>query len=416
MLSASGWVLRAKRLAKRSPNRAALISLAVAHVFLVVLYFCSHGSKLEGVLENNTVPSYNAMRDILIVPMEDNSFLCEYSIEADQVDGGCVQQCAVPNVSNENFTCYIRNNRAKEPFKIADVTINHRGTPPDTKRKTVPPYLTLFYTGESNESLGYHGSDEYLRLHDLYISCHQHRKYYFTWARHHASLFSDIVEQNRVEAVSEQELWNDWSARHSAIAVFFTAGGSRRDDLVKELGKYYPVHKYGRKGRTNSTPPECAHLQNSRYELKICVFRNYKYAIALENTEETDYVTEKVYHALLAGSIPIYWGAPNADEFVPMGYRSIIDVEEFLPERMGRRGDWDYSNVSEEVLRLASHLRKLEADEAAVKHKLSWRTVTDEHKWGPKFFDNLHHRDPTCDICTEALVKRREMRQRDSHK
>jgi len=37
----------------------------------------------------------------------------------------------------------------------------------------------------------------------------------------------------------------------------------------------------------------------------------YKFCIAIENSLAMDYVTEKVYDALAAGCVPIYYGAPN---------------------------------------------------------------------------------------------------------
>ena len=36
--------------------------------------------------------------------------------------------------------------------------------------------------------------------------------------------------------------------------------------------------------------------------------KDCRYNICLENTNSDGYVTEKVFHALLGGSIPIYWG------------------------------------------------------------------------------------------------------------
>ncbi|KAG5485266.1 hypothetical protein CUR178_06629 [Leishmania enriettii] len=40
-----------------------------------------------------------------------------------------------------------------------------------------------------------------------------------------------------------------------------------------------------------------------------CVFRKYRYALPFENSIEDDYVTEKVYNALLSGALPLYIGA-----------------------------------------------------------------------------------------------------------
>ncbi|CCD18972.1 hypothetical protein, conserved in T. vivax [Trypanosoma vivax Y486] len=394
-----------------SPSKkAVLLELALLQIFVVVLYLLMRSGATTPAEreENDTV--FNATRDILVVPTNNGSFLCGYSPGSRKVRGGCILTCAVPNSTNKRFNCHMRGNRTDEQYEVADILVNHRRVLP-VHRRGGPPYLTLLYSGESKESLGYYGTESYLRRHDMVISCHHYRKHYYTWARQHAKLFASIVEGNRARPVPEEQLWDEWASRLSAVAVFSSSSAAHRGEFVDELSMHYPVHSYGRFMRTNATPAECSHLED-RYELKMCVLRNYKYAIALENTEENDYVTEKVYHALLAGSIPIYWGAPNVDEFVPMGSGSIINVKDFLPGRLGRRGNWSAGNVSEEVGRFAAHLSRLEHDEAAVKHMLAWRTATDERTWGRKFLDNLHHEDPTCAACAEALVRRNRVTQR----
>jgi hypothetical protein len=55
----------------------------------------------------------------------------------------------------------------------------------------------------------------------------------------------------------------------------------------------------------------------SHYQLKIDTISKYKFVLAFENTNSKDYVTEKIYHAFLAGTIPVYMGAPNAKNFIP---------------------------------------------------------------------------------------------------
>jgi len=44
---------------------------------------------------------------------------------------------------------------------------------------------------------------------------------------------------------------------------------------------------------------------------KIDYLKNYKFTIAFENSEKVGYTTEKIYHPMLANSIPIYWGNPE---------------------------------------------------------------------------------------------------------
>mmetsp|Transcript_13720 Transcript_13720/g.21425 ORF Transcript_13720/g.21425 Transcript_13720/m.21425 type:complete len:165 (-) Transcript_13720:28-522(-) len=62
--------------------------------------------------------------------------------------------------------------------------------------------------------------------------------------------------------------------------------------------------------------------------VKIPLFAGYKFALSLENSFATDYVTEKFYQPLIAGSVPIYLGAPNVEEFAPSPH-SFIDLRRF---------------------------------------------------------------------------------------
>ena len=54
------------------------------------------------------------------------------------------------------------------------------------------------------------------------------------------------------------------------------------------------------------------------------MLRRYPFYLALENSDEVDYVSEKVFHALEAGVLPVYNGAPNIADFLPP--HSVIDV------------------------------------------------------------------------------------------
>ncbi|KAF2077499.1 hypothetical protein CYY_001198 [Polysphondylium violaceum] len=61
--------------------------------------------------------------------------------------------------------------------------------------------------------------------------------------------------------------------------------------------------------------------------IKRKVLSKYMFSLAFENNNMTDYVTEKVYTSLLSGSVPIYMGAPNIDDWVPKG--SVIKTSDF---------------------------------------------------------------------------------------
>jgi|SRR5579862_49119 len=51
---------------------------------------------------------------------------------------------------------------------------------------------------------------------------------------------------------------------------------------------------------------------------KIQTIKNYRFSICYENSSACKgYVTEKIFDCFAAGSIPIYWGAPNIEHYVP---------------------------------------------------------------------------------------------------
>jgi hypothetical protein len=60
---------------------------------------------------------------------------------------------------------------------------------------------------------------------------------------------------------------------------------------------------------------------------KVDTLSGYKFSICFENTSYPGYVTEKIIDCLVAGTIPIYIGAPDIDDFVPA--EAFIDMRKF---------------------------------------------------------------------------------------
>ncbi|KAK4424194.1 Glycoprotein 3-alpha-L-fucosyltransferase A [Sesamum alatum] len=50
---------------------------------------------------------------------------------------------------------------------------------------------------------------------------------------------------------------------------------------------------------------------------KVKTLERYKFSLAFENCNEEDYVTEKFFQSLIAGSVPVVVGAPNIQDFAP---------------------------------------------------------------------------------------------------
>jgi glycosyltransferase involved in cell wall biosynthesis len=52
---------------------------------------------------------------------------------------------------------------------------------------------------------------------------------------------------------------------------------------------------------------------------KVATLSGYRFALCFENTRFPGYVTEKIFDSFFAGTIPVYYGAPDIADFVPEG-------------------------------------------------------------------------------------------------
>lgn len=61
---------------------------------------------------------------------------------------------------------------------------------------------------------------------------------------------------------------------------------------------------------------------------KIEVLKNYRFSICFENTKDRKgYISEKIFDCFAAGVVPVYWGAPNVEDFIPP--ECFIDMRAF---------------------------------------------------------------------------------------
>nr|ABU48860.1 fucosyltransferase 1 [Nicotiana benthamiana] len=70
----------------------------------------------------------------------------------------------------------------------------------------------------------------------------------------------------------------------------------------------------------------CHHNRDGRVD-KVAALKRYQFSLAFENSNEEDYVTEKFFQSLVAGSIPVVVGAPNIQDFAPSP-NSVLHIKE----------------------------------------------------------------------------------------
>ncbi|MBI2839374.1 MAG: alpha-1,3-fucosyltransferase [Acidobacteria bacterium] len=126
---------------------------------------------------------------------------------------------------------------------------------------------------------------------------------------------------------------------------------SGRLEYADELMRFLDVHSFGRFRRNRRL------IDDRGRPSKLDLIAGYKFTLAFENAIDRDYVTEKFFDPLVAGSVPVYMGAPNVEDFAP-GDCCYISTRNF-----GEPRD------------LATFLRDLGRDDIAYRSYMDWKRL-----------------------------------------
>ena len=118
---------------------------------------------------------------------------------------------------------------------------------------------------------------------------------------------------------------------------------------------------------------------------KTKVMNKYLFHLSFENQSTDDYITEKLWGALEAGTIPVYFGAPNVKEFIP--FHGVIYVD-------------DFPSVEE----LAEYLTKVSNNQQLYESYHTWR----EKPLPQAFIDkvNISRTYSSCRFCRWAHARK----------
>jgi alpha-1,3-fucosyltransferase 10 len=125
---------------------------------------------------------------------------------------------------------------------------------------------------------------------------------------------------------------------------------SGRTAYAAELLKRVKIDSYGTVLPTVADPG-----QVRGRDARLAVMARHKFTLAFENSIATDYVSDKFFDSLIAGSVPVYLGAANVADFAP-AERSFVNVA-------------DFSGPAE----LASYLNYLDRSPAEYETYLRWK-------------------------------------------
>ena len=105
---------------------------------------------------------------------------------------------------------------------------------------------------------------------------------------------------------------------------------SNRTGYMLELMRYIRVDALGKCGNPSWNRTFISSDPKALAKEKMTLAQEYLFTVAIENSLEYDYVTEKLWQPLAAGSVPLYLGAPNIDEWLPCSnYSCIVHLRDF---------------------------------------------------------------------------------------
>ena len=152
----------------------------------------------------------------------------------------------------------------------------------------------------------------YLKEVDYAIG-HYHINYLDRYFKYSVFLWEQFNDINQIR----QKVLNNPIRRKFCAAVISNSiiSDGFRMQFIEELNKYKKIDMGG-KYKNNI---------GRRIKDKIKFFSEYKFSISMENTNGDGYISEKIVHSFISGTIPIYYGDYMIDEYI--NHKSFILVK-----------------------------------------------------------------------------------------
>lgn len=219
------------------------------------------------------------------------------------------------------------------------------GVPPNFDADTYPPYPSIRTIGgvgynDPNSSLTklsndfdrsyYYGRCDFALTHEIMSDS---RHYRFPYWVYHIDWFNKgnyggepnyLVPENEI---SNNIYYN--TPKTKFCAIFMSNPTCQRLEAYNKLSAYKQVDGYGNSFMRDIVGRNEFHGVNGPWEKrKLEVLKDYRFSICFEHQVRDGYHSEKLFHAKVAGTIPIYWGASTVSEdFNPDCFINLNDFD-----------------------------------------------------------------------------------------
>jgi hypothetical protein len=129
---------------------------------------------------------------------------------------------------------------------------------------------------------------------------------------------------------------------------------------------------------------------------KLEMLKKFRFCACFENTAVNGYITEKIFTCFAAACVPIYWGAPNVDQYIPkdcfIALQDFVSYEE-LYQYLKSITDGEYQTYLENISTY------LNSEKAQLFSKENFNKTVQE-----TLTENLE-KDPCWHVCRESTRK-----------
>ncbi len=170
--------------------------------------------------------------------------------------------------------------------------------------------VRIFYTGENTRPDFY--DCDYAFSFDLPVT-ERHYRLPLYW------LYADY---NRLKEPKDPD--RILAQKSGFCSFLYSHATPEREDFFKQMLSYKMIDSGGRFLNTLGYTVPVGRASEADF------IRRYKFAIAFENSSHPGYTTEKIVSAMLANTVPIYWGNPQvARDFNPKSFINCHDYDNF---------------------------------------------------------------------------------------
>jgi hypothetical protein len=149
---------------------------------------------------------------------------------------------------------------------------------------------------------------------------------FYVFAREGPRLLVRKDEEDPAKLLAEKTGFCSW-----VVSTNHPVRNRKRLEFFQKLSLYKKVDSGGRFMNNIGGPIAAG------WDAKVEFLRRYKFNLAFENESHEGYTTEKIYDAMMARTVPIYWGNPRiAEEFNAKSFLNYFDYgsDEALLEKI----------------------------------------------------------------------------------